>query len=385
MPAATRRKLPATRCGSKLGGAGARGRALSERHGLPRPETVCPTQGLAARRRQARRQRAGAGAGRRAAGLRDAAGLPKPERALGKPRFEPGLEHLDPDRSAKLEPPWPDLILTVGRRPSMAALWVQDRSGGRARIVLVGRPAGGRPVRADRRAQPVPHPRRGNLVQLALPLMRRRGAGRGGGRGVARSAGRPAPAADRGAGRRDEAVPLRRRGGARPARRAGAAPGARRRDALPHDQPAHAPEVAALEAGLLLGAKLYRWTPDTGADNLPRPPGARRPVRRHRRQRVDDGRGREPGRLAIFPCRSGAARGPSAPPWPARGGRFGAAAHLLHRLGLAGYARDLTEIHRLLFERGLAVPLGEPFRPPTGPLTDELRGWSDESAPWSAG
>ena len=53
---------------------------------------------------------------------------------------EPGLEHLDPDRSAKLEPPWPDLILTVGRRPSMAALWVQDRSGGRARIVLVGRP-----------------------------------------------------------------------------------------------------------------------------------------------------------------------------------------------------------------------------------------------------
>jgi mitochondrial fission protein ELM1 len=61
--------------------------------------------------------------------------FPKPEWVLGKPRFAPGLDHLDPTRSARLEPPWPDLIVTIGRRPSMAALWVQDQSGGRSRIV----------------------------------------------------------------------------------------------------------------------------------------------------------------------------------------------------------------------------------------------------------
>ena len=47
--------------------------------------------------------------------------FPKPEWVLGKPHFEPGLHHLDPERSARLEPPWPDLLLTIGRRPSMAA------------------------------------------------------------------------------------------------------------------------------------------------------------------------------------------------------------------------------------------------------------------------
>ncbi|MEQ8517302.1 MAG: ELM1/GtrOC1 family putative glycosyltransferase, partial [Chromatocurvus sp.] len=60
----------------------------------------------------------------------------------GKPRFKPTLSHLDPARSDPLEAPWPDLILTSGRRPSMAALWVRRQSGGRSRIVLVGKPSG---------------------------------------------------------------------------------------------------------------------------------------------------------------------------------------------------------------------------------------------------
>ena len=35
-------------------------------------------------------------------------------------------EFFDPERSDRLEPPWPDLVLTVGRRPTMAALRVEE-------------------------------------------------------------------------------------------------------------------------------------------------------------------------------------------------------------------------------------------------------------------
>jgi len=61
---------------------------------------------------------------------------------VGKPRVRPSLHHIDPERSDALEPPWPDLIVTVGRRPSMAALWIRERSGGQAKIVQIGKPSG---------------------------------------------------------------------------------------------------------------------------------------------------------------------------------------------------------------------------------------------------
>jgi len=66
----------------------------------------------------------------------------RPEYVLGKPRPAPALDHLDMARSDALAPPWPDLILTCGRRPANAALWIKRQSGGRARIVLVGKPSG---------------------------------------------------------------------------------------------------------------------------------------------------------------------------------------------------------------------------------------------------
>jgi len=66
----------------------------------------------------------------------------KPRWVLGKPRYRPSLDHLDLSRSDPLEGPWPDLIITVGRRPSMVALWVRQQSGNRTRIVLVGKPSG---------------------------------------------------------------------------------------------------------------------------------------------------------------------------------------------------------------------------------------------------
>ena len=66
----------------------------------------------------------------------------KPEWVLGKPRYRPTLDHLDLAQSDPLQAPWPDLIITVGRRPSMVALWVRQQSGNHTRIVLVGKPSG---------------------------------------------------------------------------------------------------------------------------------------------------------------------------------------------------------------------------------------------------
>ena len=56
-----------------------------------------------------------------------------PEYVLGKPRYGPSLHHIDPERSDPLSPPWPDLIITVGRSPANVALWVKDHGIGISR------------------------------------------------------------------------------------------------------------------------------------------------------------------------------------------------------------------------------------------------------------
>ncbi|MCU0895523.1 MAG: mitochondrial fission ELM1 family protein [Rhodospirillales bacterium] len=97
----------------------------------------------------------------------------RPEFVLGKPPFKPSLYHLDLARSDPLEPPWPELILTIGRRPSMAALWVREQSGGRTKVVLIGRPKRNIDDFALIIATPQYRlPARGNVVHLDLPLMR---------------------------------------------------------------------------------------------------------------------------------------------------------------------------------------------------------------------
>lgn len=60
----------------------------------------------------------------------------------GKPIVLPSLYHVTRASAATLSPPWPDLVLTIGRRPSMAALWVRRMSAGRTRIALFGPPKG---------------------------------------------------------------------------------------------------------------------------------------------------------------------------------------------------------------------------------------------------
>ncbi|CAA0126161.1 Uncharacterised protein [Halioglobus japonicus] len=97
----------------------------------------------------------------------------RPEFVLGKPRYKPSLDHLDRSRSDPLEAPWPDLILTVGRRPSMVALWIRQQSGNKTKIVLVGKPSGhmldfSLVIASAENQMPPMH----NFVPTTLPLMR---------------------------------------------------------------------------------------------------------------------------------------------------------------------------------------------------------------------
>ena len=304
--------------------------------------------------------------------------FPKPEWVLGKPRFVPRLDHLDAARSAPLTAPWPDLVITVGRRPSMAALWVQDQSGGRSRIVLLGRPK-----RWAERFALIIAPRqfmippRDNLVQLDLPLLR----------------ADQAAVAAAGEAWRDRLGNLARPltavliGGETKPFRFDAAVA---RDLLAELGRIRArdggtlylttsrrtrPEVAAaVDAALPEGAVLYRWSAETAADN----PYLAMLALADRFVVTGDSvsmmvevasLGRP---LAIFALPLGADILDRARAALTGLNLPAGLSHRLHAMRIAGYGRDLSEIRRVLVERGLAVPLGTPFRSSGAPLPDEL-------------
>lgn len=50
------------------------------------------------------------------------------------------LAGVDTDRSSPLSPPWPDLVIAAGAKSVPAALWIRKQSGGRTRLVQLGRP-----------------------------------------------------------------------------------------------------------------------------------------------------------------------------------------------------------------------------------------------------
>lgn len=64
----------------------------------------------------------------------------KPGFDLAKPRVEASLHHVDLGASDKLEPPWPDLVLTIGRRMAMVALWIKAEAQDRTKLALIGPP-----------------------------------------------------------------------------------------------------------------------------------------------------------------------------------------------------------------------------------------------------
>ena len=52
----------------------------------------------------------------------------------------PTLAGIDRSRSSTLRAPWPDLVITAGRRNEPVARWIREQSGGRCALVHVGRP-----------------------------------------------------------------------------------------------------------------------------------------------------------------------------------------------------------------------------------------------------
>jgi mitochondrial fission protein ELM1 len=63
----------------------------------------------------------------------------KYERVLNLP-FTATLAGVVQSRSAVLLPPWPDLVITAGRRNEPIARWIKAQSGGRTKLVQIGRP-----------------------------------------------------------------------------------------------------------------------------------------------------------------------------------------------------------------------------------------------------
>jgi mitochondrial fission protein ELM1 len=272
---------------------------------------------------------------------------------VGKPRVRASLDHVDLARSDALVPPWPDLVLAIGRRLSMVALWIRAQAGGRTRIVMIGQPR-----RLARRFDliVVSAQYRGcahrNVLRLELPLMRVdvdavAAAAR---EWAPRLADLPRPLTAVFVGGPTKPVVLDA-GVARTlaARAAAAAAGGTLYVTTSRRTPAAVTD--ALAASLVPPARLHRF----GA------PGQANPYRAllgladrfvvtsdSVTMMVEVARLGRP--LAIFPL-------PFAP------GRF------WRRLGSQ---RDLEAIPRLLIERGLAVWLGEPFHPVTASVPDEL-------------
>ena len=90
---------------------------------------------------------------------------------VAKPQIAADISHLDLEASERLEPPWPDLIVTSGRRLFNVALWIKARSPG-TKLVLVGRPHG-HYEGCDLIVAPPQYrlPPRANVMTLQLPLL----------------------------------------------------------------------------------------------------------------------------------------------------------------------------------------------------------------------
>ena len=303
----------------------------------------------------------------------------------GKPRFRVSLHHVDLARSDPLEPPWPELILTVGRRPSMAALWVKQQTQGRARLVVVGRPKRW----LDRFdlviAPPQFHlPRRAKVLRLDFPLMRvdeaAIAAAKEAWAGRCADLSRPLTALLVGGPtkpyRFDETVAARLlEEASKVVRRDGGSLYVTTSRRTPPSV------VEALEAGLPAGARLYRW--DRGGEN---PYHALLGLADRFivtgdsiSMMVEVARLGKP--LAIFALsetwgalrlRSGFGRRLAAVEDGPAHAVVRPLADLLYRLRIAKYARDLSEIHRRLYASGLAVPLGARFQPPRARVPDDL-------------
>jgi mitochondrial fission protein ELM1 len=307
---------------------------------------------------------------------------------VGKPRVLPSLHHIDRTRSDPLEPPWPDLVITIGRRPSMVALWIAEQSGGRTRLVLVGKPSGMmRCFDLVIASAEINLPPFENAVPIALPLMgieewriadavevwRERLA----------DLPRPLVAFLIGGATRpfafDRAVTERLIKLARGVVAAGGTP------YLSTSRRTSPATANALRAGLPTSARLYRWTPGdpdnpylgllgladgfvVTSDSISMLVEI---IRLRRPLGILELRPRGLSRLEQSP--RALIRRVCAPGTPSAGVALGrSVVRGLHGLGLFDGTRDIPAFCHMLFERGFAVPAGAPLLPPQGEVPDDL-------------
>jgi mitochondrial fission protein ELM1 len=307
------------------------------------------------------------------------------EYADAKPRVAASVHHVDLAKSDPLGPPWPDLVITIGRRMSMVALWVQAQSQGRTKIALIGPPK----RLLDRfdlavasvqyRLAPLP-----NLLRINFPLQRIDRAAIATETEAWRNelSSLPRPLIAIMVGGRTKAV----RFDEKVARQLAAGItdlAAREKGTLVVTTSRRTPEavIAVLAQMLPPGSVLHRWTPG----------GTRNPYRAllgladrfvvtsdSISMLMEIARLGKP--LAIYPLPLSSWLGAGflataahklLPQALARRLRR-AIAELGARLGAIGHDRDLTAIHRLMIKEGHAIWFGDPFPSQNRPLPDEL-------------
>ena len=311
--------------------------------------------------------------------------FPRQKYVLGKPRFKASLEHLDTDRSDTLSAPWPDLIITAGRRHAMAALWIKKQYP-ETKIVLLGRPR--RWVEEfDLVITPPQYqiPDLPNVVHLSLPLTRT-------------DSDAIATAAQAWKSRLDAVqrplIAILVGGATQPFRFDAEVT----RDLLAQceslranysgtlyfstSRRTSADIIGTLRKQLPAGAQLYEWRQDSKenpylalleladyfvvtGDSISM---MLEVADRHKPLAIFKLPSRRLGRIwqtLTHRLHTEAENGPLGTPsrWIGR---------LLYKIGIVGFSRDLTRIHDALVARGLAVCLGAAFTEPSAYLPDEL-------------
>jgi hypothetical protein len=294
----------------------------------------------------------------------------------GKPPFLASLYHVDRSRSDTLAAPWPDAVITIGRRPAMAALWIRRQSGGRTRIVLFGRPK--RQLQHFALVVVSAQFRVGeaaNVLNVSLPLMRIDQER------LNREATDWKPHFDALA---RPVIAVLVGGATRPYAFDAADAGELLRQARQYcgdtgslyvttSRRTPAAAVAALRSDLTARDRFYEWggaaNPYYGllahADGFVVTGDSMSMI-------TEVARLNRP--LAIYALR----HAPAAqflrrylPTWLSRAPDY-VKYHVLPRLGFTAYPRDLTEIHRWLYNAGTAVPAGQAFGNGSGTARDDL-------------
>jgi hypothetical protein len=80
---------------------------------------------------------------------------------------------LDQSRSSQLGAPWPDIVLAAGKSSASVCRWIREQSGGKTRIILLGRPrVAYRHFDLIITTPQYGLPRSRNVIQCNLPMIR---------------------------------------------------------------------------------------------------------------------------------------------------------------------------------------------------------------------